>query len=312
MTSTLLLAVPAGVGLGLGLWVLLALVPRVGAAPLRHRVAPYLAHLSAEAREVAERRVTEPTALLTGLASPGVARIRRLLVAALGGEDAVARRLRQAGRETSVAAFRSWQLAAGALGLALGIAVSSVGATLGTVSPPFAVALPVIAAAVGVVVPDQLLARAARARQARMAEELPTVLEFLSLSLSAGESVLDALRRVAATGTGELARELGRVVVEVNAGSPLADSLTRCGAVIGLPSLTRTLDQLVAALERGTPLVDVFRAQAQDSRDDAKRRLLEAAGRKEVAMLVPLVFLILPVTIAFALFPATLVLDVGF
>jgi tight adherence protein C len=29
-------------------------------------------------------------------------------------------------------------------------------------------------------------------------------------------------------------------------------------------------------------------------------------------MLVPLVFLILPVTIAFALFPATLVLDLGF
>ena len=41
---------------------------------------------------------------------------------------------------------------------------------------------------------------------------------------------------------------------------------------VGLPALTRTVDQLVGALERGTPLVEVFRAQAQDSRDDAKRR----------------------------------------
>jgi len=58
--------------------------------------------------------------------------------------------------------------------------------------------------------------------------------------------------------------------------------------------------------------VEVLRAQAQDSRDDAKRQLLESAGRKEVAMLVPLVFLILPVTVVFALFPATLVLELGF
>jgi tight adherence protein C len=72
------------------------------------------------------------------------------------------------------------------------------------------------------------------------------------------------------------------------------------------------VDQLLGALERGTPLASVFRAQAHDSRDEAKRRLLEAAGRKEVAMLVPLVFGVLPVTIAFAIFPGLLVLRLGF
>ena len=40
--------------------------------------------------------------------------------------------------------------------------------------------------------------------------------------------------------------------------------------------------------------------------------MIELAGRKEIAMLVPLVFLILPVTIAFALFPGYLVLQAGF
>jgi tight adherence protein C len=68
---------------------------------------------------------------------------------------------------------------------------------------------------------------------------------------------------------------------------------------------------VTGALDRGTPLVEVLRAQAQDSRDDAKRRLLELAGRKEVAMLFPLVFLILPITIAFAIFPGILVLQMG-
>ena len=102
------------------------------------------------------------------------------------------------------------------------------------------------------------------------------------------------------------------------ASSPTSTRERRCPTrsvaaphAIGLPALTRTVDQLVGALERGTPLVEVFRAQAHDSRDDAKRQLIEAAGRKEVAMLVPLVFLILPVTIAFAFFPGLLVLGSG-
>ena len=37
--------------------------------------------------------------------------------------------------------------------------------------------------------------------------------------------------------------------------------------------------------------------------------MLETAGRKEVAMLVPLVFLILPVTVAFAVWPGIVVLQ---
>jgi tight adherence protein C len=72
------------------------------------------------------------------------------------------------------------------------------------------------------------------------------------------------------------------------------------------------VDQITGALERGTPLSEVLRAQAQDGRDEAKRELLEVAGKKEVAMLVPLVFLILPTTIVFAIFPGIFVLQMGF
>ena len=101
-------------------------------------------------------------------------------------------------------------------------------------------------------------------------------------------------------------------LAEVNAGVPLSDALSACARAIELPALTRAIDQLVGALDRGTPLVGVLRAQAQDAREEEKRTLLEAAGKKEVAMLVPLVFGVLPVTIAFAIFPATLVLQLGF
>ncbi|MEJ5946191.1 type II secretion system F family protein [Pseudokineococcus basanitobsidens] len=62
------------------------------------------------------------------------------------------------------------------------------------------------------------------------------------------------------------------------------------------------------AVERGTPLADVLRAQAQDVRDEGRRALLESGGRKEIAMMVPVVFLVLPITVAFAVFPGLAVL----
>ena len=308
MTGTTALAVPLGIAFGLGVWTLLALVPRIGAPRLAMRVAPHVRDLSAEARAAVGRRPAEPASVLAGLAAPTIARAAQLIGRVLGGGDGIARRLRQAGSPGEVEAFRSRQLLSAAVGVGGGVVVAALLAHTTAASGLVLAGVVVLGGAAALIAPEQLLAQAARSRQARIASELPTVLEFLTLSLSAGESILDALRRVARVGTGELAREFGRVVADVNAGAALPAALSRCASTIDLPALTRTIDQLVGALDRGTPLAEVLRAQAQDSRDDAKRRLLEVAGRKEVAMLVPLVFLILPVTIAFAIFPGLLVL----
>lgn len=312
VTPLIALAVPVGVTLGLGLWTLLGLVPRVGATRLAARVAPYIADVSPEARDFLDRRPAEPLPFVGGLLAPAGRRIRSALVAVFGGDDSVERRLRQAGWTLAVEALRGRQLLGGVAGAGVGILFAVAIARSSAVSPLLLGVIVAVGAAIGVLLPDQVLSRAARARRDRIAAELPTVLEFLTLSLSAGEAVLDALRRVARAGNGDLAREIAVVVAQVNAGVPLAVALERCADEIQLPALSRTVDQLVGALDRGTPLVDVLRAQAQDSRDDSKRSLLEAAGKKEIAMLVPLVFLILPVTVAFAIFPGILVLQLGF
>ncbi len=312
VTAALAASVPLGILFGLGLWSLLALVPRIGAPRLASRIAPYLADVSPAARELVARRPAEPATLLVGLVAPVAVRLRALVAGLLGGDAAIAVRLHQAGSPLTVERFRSRQLLWAAGGAVIGVLLAAVLARVSAAGLPLQIATAVVAAAIGLLAPEQLLARAARVRLARISAELPTVLEFLTLSLSAGEGILDALKRVARTGNGELCREFGRVVAEVNTGVSVADALQRCATTIALPTLSRTIDQLLGALERGTPLVEVLRAQAQDSRDETKRELLEAAGRKEVAMLVPLVFLILPVTVAFAIFPGILVLQLGF
>ena len=308
MSSMVALGIACGLGLGLGLWSLLSLVPSLGRPKLTSRVAPYVQDVSPDARAIVTRRPSDPLPVLGVFVAPLVDLVGRLA----GGSETASRRLRQAGSSMTVPDFRSRQLVYAAIGGAVGVVLAI---AAGRAQPlPFVaqVVIVILFSVGGFALRDYLLQRQAKARLARMASELPTVLEFLTLSLSAGEGMLDAVRRIARISRGELARELALVVGEVATGVPFAESLAATAPALDLPPFTRFVEQLTVALERGTPLAEVLRAQAQDSRDQAKRELIESAGRKEVAMLVPLVFLILPTTVAFAIFPGIMVLQLGF
>jgi len=73
--------------------------------------------------------------------------------------------------------------------------------------------------------------------------------------------------------------------------------------------VSRFVEAIAIASERGTPMADVLRAQAADARASSRRQLLESAGRKEILMLVPVVFFILPIVVVIALFPGIHGLD---
>jgi tight adherence protein C len=305
-------AILCGLALGLGLWLLVSMAPRMRRPSLTARVAPYVIDVSANARDLLDRGSTDPLPVFGAMLEPVTSRVRRALTVLVGGNELVAIRLRQAGLTMSVDEFRSrqllWSAGAAAVAIVAGLAFGAI-QTIPFAAPA---ALVVVAAIGGFLARDYLLQRAAKARTARMTKELPTVLEFLTLSLSAGEGILDAIRRIAAISSGELAAELSAVTTSVSTGLPMGESLEELSAALRLPPLTRAIEQITGALERGTPLAEVLRSQAQDARENAKRELLELSGKKEVAMLVPLVFLILPITIAIAIFPGLFVLQLGF
>ena len=311
VTPVVAWAVVAGIGLGFGLWCLASVIPRMSRPRLARRVAPYLVDVSPHAREMLTPATPGPLPVLGMLVEPVVSLARNALESTLGGSQTLSRRLRQSGSAVTVEAFRSQQLLWGLGGAAVGVVAAIVAAQAQSIPVPVQAMIVVVCAAAGVLGRDQVLQRAATKRLARLSRELPVILEFLTLSLSAGEGILDAMRRVTKVSAGELSRELAEVVASVNTGLPLADTLTALANDLELPAFSRCVEQVVGALERGTPLAEVLRAQAQDSRDDAKRDLLESAGKKEIAMLFPLVFLILPVTILFAIYPGIFVLQVG-
>jgi tight adherence protein C len=150
-----------------------------------------------------------------------------------------------------------------------------------------------------------------RRREERMVAEFPTVAELLALSVSAGEGAVGALERVARTCRGELSAELRRTLADARAGATLVQALEGLGRRTSLPALARFVDGVAVAVERGTPLAEVLRAQAQDVRDVGRRRLMESGGKKEIAMMVPVVFLVLPVTVVFAVYPGLAALSVS-
>ncbi|MDQ0892757.1 type II secretion system F family protein [Agromyces ramosus] len=312
LNSMASIGVLLGALLGLGLWLVVSAVPRVGRARLLERVAPYVSDISPEARALLARRPADPTPVLGLIVLPLARVLRTLLSEWLGGNEIIARRLRQSASAASVERFRGEQLAWAAGAFALSAALAALSPAFSSLPTIVRLAMPLIAAALGAVARDWMLQRRARRRLARISAELPTVLEFLTLSLTAGESMLDAIRRIGRAGSGELPGEFAGIVASVGAGLPLSQALAELRDGLDHPALSRALDQVLGALERGAPLAGVLRSQAGDAREEAKRTIIELAGRKEIAMLVPLVFLILPVTIAFALFPGYLVLRAGF
>ena len=293
------LAVVLGSAFGLGVCFLLSLTPRWGAPSLARRIAPYIRDVT-DPRGVTLRLDTQG-ASLTALWAAAQGRIANLA----GGSAAIDRRLHQTGWAMDAAAFRGRQLA-----WAVGGAGVVVLVLLGRASGA-AVLLPPLAGVIAAFAYDARLTHAARARVGRLQDELPTVLEFLALCLSAGEGILDSLRRVSALGVGELTGELRGVVLAVGTGSSLSEALGRLSSRLEIAALSRSIDQLIAAIDRGAPLAHVLHSQALDAREDAKRGLIERAGRKEIYMLIPLVFLILPLSVLFAVFPGIFMLRLG-
>jgi tight adherence protein C len=298
-----------GLVAALGLLLVLTRVPLVRRPRLDDRLAPYLRDTAPPSRLLTRGPVT-PFPTLERLFGPVLADGAALLERALGGGASVRRRLEQAGASLTLEEFRAQQLVWGAFGTLGAMVVSVLLLTSGAVTKPLALVVACLLAGVGgVLLRDRALSEEVARRERLMLAEFPTVAEMLALAVAAGEGAVGALERVARISRGELARELSRTLADARSGTSLVEALEHLSARTGLAALQRFVDGVAVAVERGTPLAEVLRAQAVDVREAGKRALLEAGGRKEIGMMVPVVFLVLPVTVVFALYPGLVTLD---
>ncbi|MDP9102341.1 MAG: type II secretion system F family protein [Actinomycetota bacterium] len=301
-------AAVAGAALGLvgasGLWLAAVSSPPARRTRLDGRLAPYLRDTPRPSRLLVSNSTLTPFPTLERLMRPVLADLMAAVERWVGGATGVRKRLDQAGGTRTVEQFRAEQVIWGAFGLAAGLGLSLLSVVGGTAGNPVALLLTCVAFAVaGVLGRDRWLSREVAQREARLMAEFPTIAELLALAVTAGEGPVAALERVTRIATGELTRELSRCLADARSGASLIQALEGLAQRTSLPQLARFVDGVTVAVERGTPLAEVLRAQAVDVREAGKRQLLETAGRREVAMMLPVVFLILPTTVCFALYP---------
>ncbi len=286
----------AGAGVAAGILLLLSAWAAARRPAFDVRVLPYLRDLPASRARTVEQRAPGLRSLVLGSGADLVER-------ALGGSTSIRRRLERADLDLTVRDFRVQQVTWGLLGLA---ATALPSLLISLRSPDRAVPLAVlclVAFVTGVLLRENRLSAQVKERERRVLEEFPAVAELLALSVAAGESPAAALDRVVRRTHGELSTDLRRVLAEVRTGTPLARAFDDLAARSGLPVVARFAEGLAIAVERGTPLADVLHAQAGDVREASRRSLIESGARREVLMMVPVVFLVLPVTIVFAFWP---------
>lgn len=311
MSGTLGIALGLGLTLGLGLFLLVRHLPWGWRPSLAERVEPQMRHHVPASSLLAQEGSASPWSGFARIVEPligaGVGALQRYNP----GHESLRRKLDAAGSELSVTDYRAQQVMLGVAGAVVStlLAVTLVG--LDRIGVVVAVLLIVSFTGLAYVARDSMLSSAITRRRRRILTEFPSVAELFALSVSAGESTPAALERITVTARGDLAGEFAKTLAEMRAGTSLAAALKSCGRRTQLPPLERFIDGILVALERGTPLAEVVRAQAQDVRELSKRELMEAAGRKEVHMMVPLVFGILPLTVLFAVFPGIALLDIG-
>jgi tight adherence protein C len=287
-----------------GLLLVLARIRVIRRPQLGVRVLPYVRDLPQVGRTPQLRAASSsPTSATAGVFGPLLRSAADTVERVLGGATSVRRRLERANIDKTVHEFRIeqvlWGVVAFAIAAALGI--------LRMLTRPDAAISSLVACGVGFVVGvlarDTYLTSQLRTRERRILAEFPTVAELLALAVAAGESPVGALDRVVRRSGGELSTDLARVLAEIRTGEPVGAAFDGLARSTGLPLVARFAQGIAVAVERGTPLADVLHAQAADVREAGRRELIETAARKEVFMMVPVVFLVLPITVLFAFWP---------
>lgn len=141
-------------------------------------------------------------------------------------------------------------------------------------------------------------------KESEINEELVNILQMLSIMISAGESPMMALRYISQRSVGYLPNLIKQSFLKYESGNNLTQSLEFIASATGSSALRRLTNSIQIAILRGTPILDVLNNQVQSLNKQINLALLRKSGKSEITLLIPVVFLILPVSISFAIWPS--------
>lgn len=151
---------------------------------------------------------------------------------------------------------------------------------------------------------DRDLTKQVERRRQQMESEFPAIVEILTLAIGAGDTPLNAFSRIAYRSNSILAKSMRHVVTQVKLGMPFHKALDLFSKDSDSLIVRRFVDALVIAMTRGAPLVDVLHRHVSEARINHRNLVLDKSGKAEITMMIPIIFLILPISVIFALWPS--------
>ena len=138
----------------------------------------------------------------------------------------------------------------------------------------------------------------------RLDEELPMLVQVTAILVASGMSPVRAFDVVADHSKSDMGKELRKIVDDVKAGRSMIGALDAFAARASTTITRRFATTISMALERGSPLAAVLVDFVRDARNEERNQILRKAGKAEIGLMVPVVFLILPISVLFALWPS--------
>lgn len=155
--------------------------------------------------------------------------------------------------------------------------------------------------------PRRIVIGMGQRRQQQMLRELPFLLDMTTLCVEAGLNLQGALQRAARYGPpGPLRNELQHTLVDIRAGTPRIDALSKLAERTDLNAIASLVAALKQADQIGSSLGPLLRSQSDQRRSEQFLRAEERALKAPVKMLFPMVLCIFPCTFLVIGFPVAI------
>jgi len=166
-----------------------------------------------------------------------------------------------------------------------------------------------IAAALGLYLPNLWVRVKADRRQRDIINGFPDALDLMLVCVEAGLGLEAAFSRVGMEMTRShplLAEQLGAVVLELRAGRSQEDALRRMADRAGADEIRAFSTLLIQSHKLGSSIAQTLRIYAAEMRERRRMRAEEKAHRLPVLLSIPLVTCMLPVMIGVLMLPAVI------
>jgi tight adherence protein C len=167
----------------------------------------------------------------------------------------------------------------------------------------------IIAAALGLYIPNVFIRARADRRQQEITNGFPDALDLMLVCVEAGLGLEAAFARVGmemTTSHPRLAQQFGAVVLELRAGRSHEDALRRMADRAGADEIRAFTTLLIQSTKLGSSIAQTLRTYASEMRERRRLRAEERAHRLPVLLSIPLVACMLPVMIGVLMLPAAI------